>query len=110
MFAFNVTILCIILVIAFCLAYSLSKLIIISLGKFLVSYALLILTIYHKAPTNQSSIAQRAEGETSASPRIDTQSTLSVVEESEGSIIRKQDVRAWTGSNWLMIGTNGGHL
>jgi len=78
MLVFNVTILCIILVIAFCLSYSLSKLIIISLGKFLVSYALLILTIYHKAAANQSSIAQRIEGETSASPRIDTQSTLSV--------------------------------
>ena len=54
------------------------KLIILLLGKFLVSFALYILTIYHKAPTNQDSIAQRTEGEISASPRIDTQSTLSV--------------------------------
>jgi len=78
MFVFNVTILCIILVIAFCLSYSLSKLIIISLGKFLVTYALFILTIYHKAPADQISIAQRTKGKTSASPRINTQSTLSV--------------------------------
>jgi len=33
------------------------KLIILSLGKLLVSFALYILTIYHKAPTNQDSIA-----------------------------------------------------
>jgi len=25
-------------------------------------------------------------------------------------IIRKWDVRVWTGSNWLRIGTGGGHL
>jgi len=25
-------------------------------------------------------------------------------------IFRKWDVRAWTGSNWLRIGTGGGHL
>jgi len=45
---------------------------------FLVYFALYILIIYHKAPTNQDSITQRTEGEISASPRIDTQSTLSV--------------------------------
>jgi hypothetical protein len=33
----------------------------------------------------------------------------------DGSIIlrwifRKWDIRAWTGSTWLMIGTGGGHL
>jgi len=63
-----------------CLLFSLFsvKLIIISLGKFLVYCALYILTIYHKAPTNQDSIAQRTGGETSASPWIDTQSNLSV--------------------------------
>ena len=72
MFSFNVTILCIILLIASV------KLIILSLGKFLASFALYILTIYHKAPTNHDSIAQRTEGEISASPRIDNQSTLSV--------------------------------
>jgi len=43
-----------------------------------VSFALNILTIYHKAPTNQDSIAQRTDGEISASPRIETQSTLPV--------------------------------
>jgi len=43
-----------------------------------VSRALCILTIYRKGPTTQDSIAQRTEGEISASPRIDTQSTLSV--------------------------------
>ena len=25
-------------------------------------------------------------------------------------IFRKQDVRVWTGSSWLRIGTGGGHL
>jgi len=25
-------------------------------------------------------------------------------------IFRKRDVRAWTGSSWLRIGTGGGHL
>jgi len=48
------------------------------LCEFILSFALSILTIYHKAPTNQDSIAQRTEDEISASPRIDTQSTLSV--------------------------------
>ena len=35
------------------------KLIILLLGKLLLSFALYILTIYHKAPTNRDSIAQR---------------------------------------------------
>ena len=42
-----------------------------------MSFALYILTIY-TYPTNQDSIAQRTEDEISASPRIDTESTLSV--------------------------------
>jgi len=77
-FVFNVTNLCIIFVIAFCLFYSVSKLIIILPGKFFVSYAFHIPTINHKAPSNQISIAQRNEVENSTSPRIDTQNTLSV--------------------------------
>jgi len=52
------------------------KLIIPLLGKLLLSFALYILTIYHKAPTNQDLIAQRTEDEMNASPRIDTQEYL----------------------------------
>ena len=54
------------------------KLIMLLLGKFILSFVLYILIIYHKAPNNQDSIAQRTELEISASPRIDTQNTLSV--------------------------------
>ena len=49
------------------------QLITLLLGKFIQSFALYILTIYHKAPTNQDSIAQRTEDEISVSPRIDTE-------------------------------------
>ena len=76
MFVFNFTILCILLLIGFCLSYSLSKLIIILLSKYLVAFALYILTIYHKAATNQCTIAHGTESETSTTPRIDTQSAF----------------------------------
>jgi len=48
------------------------KSIILLLAKLPLSFPLHILTIYHKAPTSQNSIAQRAKDEISASPRVDT--------------------------------------
>jgi len=52
------------------------KSIIFSLAKWPLSFPLHILTIYHKTPTSQDSIAQRAEDEISASPRVDTRQDL----------------------------------
>jgi len=76
------------------------KLIVLLLGKCLLSFAFYILTIYHKAPTNQDSIAQRTEDEISASPRIDTESTLWV----GGGI---QGVKGLPGGCWSVWGTHG---
>jgi len=78
MFALNVTIFCFILLIHLLVILFSDKLILLLLGKLLLSFALYILTIYHEAPTNRDSIAQRTEDEISASRRVDTQSTLSV--------------------------------
>jgi len=52
------------------------KSIILLLAKLPLSFPLHILTVYHKAPTSQDSIAQRAEDEISASPRVDTRQDL----------------------------------
>jgi len=52
------------------------KSIILLLAKLPLSFPLHILTIYHKVPTSQNSIAQRAEDEISASRKVDTRQYL----------------------------------
>jgi len=78
MFTLNVSVFCIILLINLLLILFSDKSIILLLGKSLLFFGFYIPKIYHKAPTNKNSIAQRTEDEISASPRVDTQSTLSV--------------------------------
>jgi len=76
MFTLKVTIFCFMCLIHLLRISFADKSIIFSLAKRPLSFPLHILTFYHKAPTIQDSIAQRAEDEISASPRVDTRLDL----------------------------------
>jgi len=76
MFTLKVTIFCFMWLIHRLHILFADKSIILSLAKLPLSFPIHMLTIYHKAPTNQDSITQRAEDEICASLRLDTRQDL----------------------------------